>query len=221
MSLLTQWQEKQTLINTAKKYSEVILENRPLYTELEYIQSTGTQYIDTGININDITLRVQIKTMGTGTGYSHDGFIFSSYYNNKYGLGDIYGDSERNKWCIYYGNNSSITTNLAYEDNVEYESDCTFTKTSYDMTINNNNATGTHSSYYPNNAPLVLFRRGNNSSYPFIGRMYYCKLYIDGILMRDFIPVKDENNIVCMYDKVSRTYFYNAGTGTFTAGPEV
>ena len=34
------------------------------------------------------------------------------------------------------------------------------------------------------------------------------------------IPVKDENDVVCMYDKISDTYFRNAGTGDFIAGPE-
>ena len=48
--------------------------------------------------------------------------------------------------------------------------------------------------------------------------MKYCKIYKDTSLIRDFIPVKDENNVVCLYDKISNQYFYNAGTGDFIAG---
>ena len=52
-------------------------------------------------------------------------------------------------------------------------------------------------------------------------KLYSFKIYDDDILIGNFIPVKDENDVVCLYDKVSATYFYNLGTGTFVAGPEV
>ena len=50
---------------------------------------------------------------------------------------------------------------------------------------------------------------------------YNFRLYDNDVKIMDLIPVKDSNNIVCLYDKVSKTFFYNQGTGNFTAGREI
>ncbi len=50
---------------------------------------------------------------------------------------------------------------------------------------------------------------------PFIGRIYYCKIYDDGVLVRDFIPVLDKEGTPSMYDKVEKKFYYNQGTGEF------
>ena len=34
----------------------------------------------------------------------------------------------------------------------------------------------------------------------------------------DLIPVLDKNNIPCMFDKVTKQFFYNQGTGQFLYG---
>jgi len=52
-------------------------------------------------------------------------------------------------------------------------------------------------------------------------RIYSCKIYDNGTLVRDFIPVIDNNNTPCMFDKVSNQFFYNQGTGSFIAGPVI
>ena len=50
-------------------------------------------------------------------------------------------------------------------------------------------------------------------------RIYSCKIYDDGVLVLDMIPVRDTSNIPCMYDKVQGRFYYNGGTGEFIAGP--
>ena len=53
-------------------------------------------------------------------------------------------------------------------------------------------------------------------------RLYALKLYVDGELILDYIPVLDINNRPCLFDKISNTFFYNQGTGEdFIPGPEV
>ena len=52
--------------------------------------------------------------------------------------------------------------------------------------------------------------------------VYYCKIYDNGTLVRDFVPMKDTtSNAGVMFDNVSGTIFNNAGSGTFTAGPVI
>ncbi len=46
----------------------------------------------------------------------------------------------------------------------------------------------------------------------------YFKIYSNNKLVRDFIPVLDEDNKPCLYDKVEKKYYYNQGTGEFLYG---
>ena len=54
-------------------------------------------------------------------------------------------------------------------------------------------------------------------------KVYYAKFYnASGDLVRDYIPAKNRStNEIGLYDKISKTWFYNAGTGSFVAGPEI
>lgn len=47
MSLLSQWTDKKLDLTKALIYSTSILEHKKAYIELKYIESTGTQYINT------------------------------------------------------------------------------------------------------------------------------------------------------------------------------
>ena len=47
-------------------------------------------------------------------------------------------------------------------------------------------------------------------------RIYSSWIKVDGVLVRDLIPVLDWNDIPCMYDNVSEKFFYNKGTGQFS-----
>lgn len=64
---------------------------------------------------------------------------------------------------------------------------------------------------------LDLFQRANDTS-RFIGQCGAIRIIRNGNIILNFIPYIDENRVVCLYEKVSKTYFYNAGTGSFTIG---
>ena len=49
-------------------------------------------------------------------------------------------------------------------------------------------------------------------------RLYSCKIYDNGTLVRDYIPVLDYKGIPCLYDKLNDTFNYNGGTGDFIQG---
>ena len=51
-------------------------------------------------------------------------------------------------------------------------------------------------------------------------RLYSSQLYDNGVLFQNLIPAKrNSDNAVGMWDTVSKTFFENAGTGDFGAGP--
>ena len=75
---------------------------------------------------------------------------------------------------------------------------------------------GTFKSSYP----LWLFginSAGNLNDYC-RADLYYCKLWQDGKLVRDFIPVIDNLDRVCLWDKVTQAFFYEANNNNFVAG---
>ena len=71
----------------------------------------------------------------------------------------------------------------------------------------------------PNNTLLGNFDFTNYK--PALARYYACKLWNGDVLVRDFIPVLDNNNVPCLYDKVTNEFFYNQGTGQFLYGEKV
>ena len=56
------------------------------------------------------------------------------------------------------------------------------------------------------------FTSNTNSA---VGKIYSAKVTINGELVRDFLPALDTSNVPCLYDKISKKYFYNSGTGNF------
>lgn len=52
----------------------------------------------------------------------------------------------------------------------------------------------------------------------FVGRVYSFKLYDNKVLIRDMLPCYDPKGVACMFDQVEQKYYYNAGSGEFTAG---
>lgn len=54
------------------------------------------------------------------------------------------------------------------------------------------------------------------SNVGFFGRKKWWKLYKDNVLKNHLVPCLDEVGSPCMYDLVTKTTFYNAGTGEFS-----
>lgn len=165
------------------------------YTLLEYIQSTGSQYINT--NITGSTNAV-IDMQGTPRTDEMVVFMLAplnaSSYQNGFG-----------QYRSTMGGNFDVGTRRIY--NVSY--------TSSSLTIN---GVGPLDRYIANNVNLALF--GSTSSNRRISntKLYSAKIYNNDTLVRDFIPAKNSSNVVGLYDLVSGQFFTNRGTGDFTAG---
>lgn len=159
---------------------------------VSYLESTGTQYIDTGISTSQSNLTV-VKWYGSAgykSGSSGRRFIacydnpsFSHYSefndHNLFGCYDAYvGEiTEANKmYKVSMQINGSTTTDFSIDiDGITYSK----TSTTYQS-----------SSF----GKFVLFRL--TASYAGSGqRIGENKLWIDGELVRDFIPAVDENDV--------------------------
>ena len=61
----------------------------------------------------------------------------------------------------------------------------------------------------------------NFSTHLGVFKLYSCKFYENDNMIRNFVPCRDKDGTVCLYDKIEGKYYYNKGTGEFVAGPEV
>ena len=176
------------------------------YTPLEYIQSTGTQYIDTGYKANNNTRIIMDFEYNSGD------VVFGAYdTNGANGFGCQYVNS---KWYQYYGTSSAVTTADAAAG------------TRYVVDYNKNQAyvddilvrTATANTFQGNNN-IILSALQNAGYVAFFTslKIYYCKIYDNDTLVRDMIPAKDEVGNAGLYDKIEGKLYYNAGTGVFMA----
>ena len=187
------------------------------YIPLEYIESTGTQYIDTGFKPNQDT-RIICELGGaprtteqhlfgsrTSTG-SSDKFLFLAA-----------GDSESYR-SDYYNNNVSISTSFDFSS--RFTVDKNKNQTFLNGTLAATNNSGNFSSAYN-----VFLLASNTSGTPSIAksgaRLYSAKIYDNGTLVRDFIPCQTTSGEIGLWDDVNGVFYGNAGTGVFIAGPVI
>ena len=190
------------------------------YLVLEYIQSSGTQYIDTGIT-PDSTVEIQIKALGNS-------FVSGTSGETLLGSRIGFRSSDFSLWWQFnyywvWGNGDTTSyTNEAFPYKNQII-DITIGKGKLVMTNGSSTTTKTGGTA-TNSYNIYLFALNNNGTpagYCLSTRIYSCKIYKNDILVRDFVPCINNNGIVCFYDKVTETFFYNAGTGDFIAGPEI
>ena len=168
------------------------------YTQLQYIESTGTQYIDT--NITGSTNAI-IDMQGTPR--TDDTIVFM--------LAPIDATAFQNGFGQYQSTMTGsfdIATRRVY--NVSY--------TSSSMTVNDVNVSNR---YIANNVNLALFGSTATSRRIRNAKLYSAKIYNNDTLLRNFVPAQNSSGVVGMYDTVSGTFFENKGTGDFIGGDPV
>jgi len=178
---------------------------------IEYIESTGTQYIDTGIIPTNHRLKIKFQK-NDSLGSS----IFGSYGTTA--LTDSYELTwYQGKWYYSNGqkNTNHPTTPPAVTDVITLDY-FTFDN----KVIMNGNEVGSTLSASVSINPLYLF--GKNATYQQLSSMklWYAQIYDRETqqLVRDFVPAIDENGVICLYDNVTKAYFYNQGEGEFIGG---
>lgn len=189
------------------------------YTELTYIESSGTQYIDTGVIPNNThRFELDYQFLGEGIGTS-DSQIGCGEFNNTKRFCVSYPYSGNN---FIFGIGSNITTSIAKNTN---RNSFKINMPTLQYSINDSNF-GFFSFTLATQSSFTFFAKGritegNVMTYEFqhFARFYGMKIYSDGTKIHDYIPVKDKNNVVCIYDKVTDDFLYNLGTGDFIAGP--
>ena len=188
------------------------------YTALEYIESTGTQYIDTDFKPKT-TSRIQMRALPTKTVSAYTAF-FGCRTDSSPTASDSFSFAATTATTIrsdYFGTNQSTTVSTILSDTIIDKKQNILT--AYGQTITNKAKTSEQSS--TNNLTIFALNAAskNEISYYISMKLYYCKIWDNGSLVHNLIPAKNSSGTLGLYDAVNNVFYTNAGTGTFTAGP--
>ncbi|MCQ2580618.1 MAG: hypothetical protein MJ164_00400 [Alphaproteobacteria bacterium] len=198
------------------------------YTELEYIESTGTQYIDTGVannSLTDPTVEITLKmidiadTTWFGVSTADAKGIF---YNIK--------TASPERWYARWGSQSYSDRPLTYQPGKSVL-DLVFTDALHTVKL-----TGTTNLSVYVDGELVGTNTYNSCAFTATGniclfgvqtsptkrkmQLGMWKISNNDTLLQHLIPVKrNSDGEIGMYDMVTNTFFTNQGTGDFIAGP--
>lgn len=182
------------------------------YTEVQYIQSVGAQWINTGFKPNQntrVALTVDAKPSTAGE------WLFGARNGNTdrtFGL-----LSFNSRYRSDYNNSTDEYSTVTPSGKFEVDKDKNVTK--FNGTVGVTAKFGSFQCTYP----MFLFANNNAGTAAGFGsfKLYGGKLFDNGNLIRDFVPCIDPTGAVGLYDLVDGKFYGNAGTGSFTAGPVV
>lgn len=196
-----------TLDEYAALVDQIQAGGTPYNAEIEYLESTGTQYIKTGfVSSNDV--------------FVFD-FVASSANTASSSKVIIGADRGFNVSVVSskYRSTGSCVSTISASLNTPVHIILTATPSSNSLLLEIDESTfsGTYSNFLFNSG-IGLFAIGDGT-YKSTSRIYSATIYKNNVKIADFIPVRI-GMIGCMYDKVSNQIFGNYGTGNFVLGAD-
>ena len=179
------------------------------YQEVEYIQSSGSQYINTGINPK-IKPRVIMKMAMIDP---RD----SDYFGNSAINGSaFFGNFSAYSLMYYrYGSTSALNTGISVKQNQWHEWDI-----SQSVYLDGDLRYTTTNTYTYNSSQIsiCIFKCRNYATY----QLAYFILYDGEEKVREFYPCyRKSDSAIGLYDKVTNKFYPNSGRGTFIKGADV
>ena len=178
------------------------------YTKLDYIESSGTQYINTGFKPNQNTRVVMdVEVLGTtqcapfGARASQNGTTYTLFLLTATTGRTDYGTSKQTMTFSSILGRYTIDANK----NVVNVNGVSITHTASTFSVDHNIFL------------LAVNTAGTASNFAKV-KLYSCKIYDNGTLVRDFIPCKNANGTLGLWDNVNSVFYANAGTGPFSTG---
>ena len=196
------------------------------YVELEYLEGTGTQYINTGLfPPKDAEIYIKYQLTQTEQGAANNGAIFGGRNTQTSGTCTLFYLASANPQYFRFdrvgqvsiGNSNTLSINaqsvfeFLYKDNKASVTNLT-TGESASVTL------GNPSTFTATAVSLFAVRTSGQAGTFLKGRIYEWKYWEGGKLAQHFVPVLDLDNRPCMYDKVTDKLFYNSGSGEFLYG---
>lgn len=190
------------------------------YQEVEYLASSGTQYIITEIAPKNIT-RVDCDFWATTI--ETYCYVWGSWDGSRQ---NTFGKtlSAANTINCYF-NGLGVTSSVNIQTNKKYKTVANCDSKVLTVDGQGHQMTGTLNK--TGSLSLWLFTRNNNNSPQdstanLIGRIYYVAFYNDNTLVDELIPCyRKSDSVAGMWGQVTEIFYTNRGTGMFTVGPDV
>ena len=181
------------------------------YTKLDYIESHGTEYFDTGfvpngntrvtVDFEGAAVPSVVALFGARTGMTEN--VFAMWLEGNQALPQ-YGN-------VVYDTKPITTTNTV--------------RHTYDLnkgvaTVDGSSVSFTNLTFSAGQSLTLLALNSNGTvdgRRP-SGKLYGAKVYNNNTLVRDFIPAMNASGVIGLWDDVNSTFYTNAGTGTLTTG---
>lgn len=232
----TEWRENGSVVHSGEEYSFTASRDVSLtavfavkpssrlpegYTELEYIQSSGKQYINTGI-VPTSTTKIELDIEPTADASSSSKFFFYSYYFPASGAKFVF--------YMYWGSSgvsgamgsySTITATTINSSKTLRRMVLQMDATNKTASADGSSKTFSSNSFSTLMSKISLLGSGSGTSSALPAKLYSCKIQQGGSLARDFVPCIDPSGIIGLYDVISDSFYENAGSDTFTPGPAV
>jgi len=211
------------------------------YTQLEYIKTTPTQYINTGIG-PALDLSIEYTVQGNNTeAQTTDIYLFGrkNANTNNSGNTDVRSSirivkKTLNKLDVYWNkkrmNGTNTNTSSIIIDKFSYLTKHTYklepSQWSIDGTIYVTTANSNSTNKYFNDYPIYLNGLNNGTKGHEFGsnfNIYDCKFYKGTTLFLDMVPaINNLTNETGLYDKINSKFYTNAETNgsSFEAGPK-
>lgn len=193
------------------------------YTELEYIASTssGGQYIDLNILLYDVLnknydIAMKFNLIGNGSDNNNQATIFGCQDNTGSPWpGTFIRRNSNNVQGRYIGGSGKDNTLGQIGNIIELTE-----KTSPSKNVYNYNNSGKVHSW--GTSLFCAFGDANGTPTRLAeAKIYYFKLFVEGILVRDLVPCKNSSNVIGMYDLVNDVFYISPNNVAFVGGPEV
>lgn len=185
------------------------------YKRVEYLESTGVQYIDTlfapdntsGLHTKHLYLNEENSRPGGTIGLNKLYAISINYSSGlAYGFGNTYINVGNKELYSYIQNGYLNFSNRGVWGTY--------------LTVADKTLSGFHIPDIHFSGTSTIFIFGLNNGYGslthnFTGRIYQVQISQGNVVVHSFVPCLDPTGAPCMYDTVSKQPFYNLGAGDF------
>lgn len=198
---------------------------------IEYLQASGTQYIDTGY-IHDNSTKVDMRIKFDSVSQDYQSFYGArnsktdtekgfSMWLNKAKFRRAFGGSAGNI------DSHTVSTSTIYDIHLDKSGACTATPEGGEAIDLGSGTQGDSLAYTDylfaiNQYVVTAAYTGWKADFLTRAKLYSCKIYSGTALVRDFIPVRrTSDGVLGLLDLAHGTFYTNAGTGSFSAGETI
>ncbi len=201
------------------------------FERIEYLQASGTQYIDTGY-IHDNSTKVDMRIKFDSVSQDYQSFYGArnsktdtekgfSMWLNKAKFRRAFGGSAGNI------DSHTVSTSTIYDIHLDKSGACTATPEGGEAIDLGSGTQGDSLAYTDylfaiNQYVVTAAYTGWKADFLTRAKLYSCKIYSGTALVRDFIPVRrTSDGVLGLLDLAHGNFYTNAGTGSFSAGETI